>query len=289
MLKNKDVNLYVVECIYPKLNQTYIITDPNNPNHLQLTAETILWTKENMINIAVNKLLPNDYKAFAFIDANLKFLNINWAEETLKILNSCDILQPFTNGYNLDNFNMINKKSKQLYSALYVWINKNALNYKTNIENNNLNIKIGKQKTHPGWAWAITRKTYEQINVIYEFGIIGGGDSILARSIMEPNFMFKNPPYKHCSIAFKKSLFDYQCKFNNVTVGYTPGTILHYYHGSLENRKYGDRWDIIIFNNYNPYTFIKKNNCGMYEATINFPELLKNQIIQYFAGRDEDN
>jgi hypothetical protein len=282
MLKNKDVNLYVVECIYPKLNQTYVITDSTNPNHLQLTAETILWTKENMINIAVSKLLPKDYKAFAFIDSDLKFINVNWAEETLRILNSCDILQLFTDGYNLDKSNMIGKDSKQLYSSLYVWINKNPLN-------NNSNIKINKLKPHQGWAWAITRTTYEKINGIYDLGIIGGGDSILVRSITEPQFMFNTRPYKYCSVEFKKSLFDYQSKFTNIKLGYTPGTLLHYYHGSLDNRKYVDRWKIIIHNNYNPYTFIKKNNCGMYEATIHFPELLKEQIIQYFVERNEDN
>lgn len=290
MLQNKDVNLYVVECIYPKLGQTYKITESNNPNHLQLTAETILWTKENMINLAVEKLLPPDYKAFAFIDADLHFNNINWAEDTLKILNSCDILQPFENGYNLNRFNKIDINPKTLYSTLYLWLNSNPRNYKNNIEKKDLIIKnIKTEYWHPGWAWAITRSAYEKMNGIYDLGIIGGGDSILAKSIMKPNYMITQKPYNMCSLAFQKSLYDYQIKFKDLKVGYTPGTLLHSYHGTLENRNYVNRWNILIFNNYNPYLFIKKNDCGMYEATKYFSQGFQNEIIKYFKDRNEDN
>lgn len=291
MLKNKDVELYVVECIYPKLNQTYQITKYDNPKHLQLTAETILWTKENMINLAVNKLLPPDYKAFAFIDADLQFNNLNWAEDTLKILNSCDILQPFVNGYNLNKFNKIDNNSKILYSTFYLWINKNINNYTINIEkNDNLIINnIKRECWHPGWAWAMTRNTYEKLGSIYDFGIVGGGDSILAKSIINPNFMNTEKPFSLCSLSFRKSLFDYQNKCKDLKVGYTPGTVLHYYHGTLENRNYMNRWNIIIFNKYNPYLFIQKNNCGMYEATKYFSQSFQNEIIKYFNERNEDN
>ena len=135
MLKTKNVNLFIVECIYPKLNQTYQITDSNNPNHLQLTADTILWTKENMINIAVAKLLPPDYKAFAFLDADLHFMNTNWADETLKALKSCDILQPFLNGYNLNKFDKIDDNSlrRTYYAICYLWLNTNQNNNKNNM------------------------------------------------------------------------------------------------------------------------------------------------------------
>ncbi len=289
MLKTKNVNLFVVECIYPKLNQTYQITDSNNPNHLQLTADTILWTKENMINVAVAKLLPSDYKAFAFLDADLHFMNTNWADDTLKALNSCDILQPFENGYNLNKFNKIDNTSlnKKNYSICYLWLNTNNKNNMM-LKNKDLE-NIKPEFCHPGWGWAITRTAYEKIGGIYDLGIIGGGDAILANSIMCKNYMKLKSPFNRCSIPFLKSLYDYQIKCYGLKVGYISGTVHHYYHGSLENRKYTNRWDILVFNNFNPYLFLTKNESGMYKATKYFPDSLENEIIKYFKERNEDS
>ena len=64
------INIYVVEMIYN--NQEYMVTS-YNPKHLQLKTETSLWHKENMINLAIEKLLSKNYKAFAWFDANIEF------------------------------------------------------------------------------------------------------------------------------------------------------------------------------------------------------------------------
>jgi hypothetical protein len=287
MLQTKDVVLYVVECIYPHLNQTYQITEENTPNHLQLTATSILWTKENMINVAVKKLLPADYKAFAFIDADLHFNNENWAQETLRALNSCDILQPFTDGYNLNQNNKIDRNSKMLYSICYLW-----QNYRKPKKTTNLDIYYLKDRSelwHPGWAWAMTRTAYEKMNGIYDMAIIGGGDSILAKSIMLKDYMNTKTPYIRCSLAFRKSLYDYQQKCLGLKVGYVQGTLFHFYHGSLQNRQYTSRWDLLNLYQYNPYLHLKINECGMYQGSQLFPKQLQNCIIQYFNDRNEDN
>ena len=55
------VNLYTVECILPSTTrfglpqQNFEITQPNNHRHIQLVAPSILWMKENLISIAVNR------------------------------------------------------------------------------------------------------------------------------------------------------------------------------------------------------------------------------------------
>ena len=79
------VNLFIVELVYG--NQKFIITNKNNKHHLQLKTEVPLWHKENMINLGVKYLLPKNYKAFAWIDADIEFDSSSWALDTLKILN----------------------------------------------------------------------------------------------------------------------------------------------------------------------------------------------------------
>ena len=286
MEKNKDVRLYVVECIYPGLGQTeYQITEAGNPNHLQLTAQAVLWTKENMVNLAVQKLLPKDFKAFAFIDADLHFNNPSWAEETLKALNGgCDILQPFENGYNLNKANKIDKGSDMLYSTCFLWI-KYCMNDYSSVDFSLIN----KQLWHPGWCWAMTREAYIKMRGLYDFAILGGGDTILVKSIMNTNYMNTELLFRRCSPGFRKSLIDYQQRCLGLRVGYTKGAVHHYYHGSVVNRKYNERWNIIIYYQYNPYLFLVKNECGMYRASNYFPLKMINEIIKYFKERNEDD
>jgi hypothetical protein len=279
MNNTKYVKLYIVECIYPKLGQTkYQLTQSENPHHLQLTAETILWTKENMINLGVQKLLPSDYKAFAFIDADLHFNNHLWAKETLCKLLKYDILQVFQTGYNLNKNNNIDIQSKMLYSYCYLW------------KQNNINLThVKHQLKHPGWGWAMTRKAYEKMDGLFDLAILGGGDTILAKSLTVKNYMYTTQPYSKCSIGFIKNLYDYQQKCLGLSFSYVSGSVYHYYHGSFTNRKYIDRWNIIIYYKYNPNTFISRNTCGMYQATDFFPSGMRDEIIKYFKERNEDD
>lgn len=72
------VFLFTVECIFESApvfglpKQTYEVTQPNNPRHLQLTASSILWMKENLINVAV-KHLPAHIEYVAWIDTDIEF------------------------------------------------------------------------------------------------------------------------------------------------------------------------------------------------------------------------
>ena len=65
----ENIELYIVELAYN--NEPYYVTEENNKNHLQLRTKTLLWHKENMINLGIKKLLPSDWKAVAWIDADI--------------------------------------------------------------------------------------------------------------------------------------------------------------------------------------------------------------------------
>ena len=97
-----NVNLYIVELAYDK--QKYYLTSSTNKNHLQLCSNKPIWHKESMINVGVSKLLPVNWKAMAWIDADIEFESPTWALDTLKILNgSMDIVQLFSHAVDMDN------------------------------------------------------------------------------------------------------------------------------------------------------------------------------------------
>ncbi|CAF4643035.1 unnamed protein product, partial [Rotaria sp. Silwood2] len=77
-MSQSGVFLFTVECLFQSTpvfglpKQTYEVTQPNNPHHLQVLAPSILWMKENLINISV-KHLPAHIEYIAWIDTDIEF------------------------------------------------------------------------------------------------------------------------------------------------------------------------------------------------------------------------
>jgi hypothetical protein len=267
--EEENVNLYIVEMIYK--DQKFIITDKKNKNHLQLKCETAIWHKENMVNLAVKYLLPKNYKAFAWIDADIEFENSSWALDTLKILNgSKDVVQLFSHCVDM------NKKehNMNLFNSFGYSFSKNKT-YTTK----------GLDYWHPGYAWAITRRAYEKVGGLYDKGVLGSGDSIMALSFINKCEKMSNENYNE---DYNSSMVEWQTKAKTLRLGYTPGVIRHYYHGSKINRKYTERWKILMKHNYSPYAHLTYDSIGILVPTENFSEEFKEDIMNYFRERKED-
>jgi len=267
--EEENVNLFIVELIYG--NQRFIVTDSKNKNHLQLKCDTPIWHKENMVNIGVKQLLPKNYKAFAWIDADIEFENTTWALDTLKILNgSKDVVQLFSHCVDMDKdkntLNVFNsfgysfcKQKKYVIKTLDYW--------------------------HPGYAWAITRKAYEKIGGLYDKGVLGSGDNIMAFSFISKADIATNTKYNK---DYNDSILEFQKKAKTLRLGYVPGVIRHYYHGSKKNRNYTERWTILMKHSFSPIKHITYNNNGILVPTVEFLEEFKNDIMNYFRERKED-
>ena len=260
------VNLFIVEMIYE--NQKFIITDKKNKNHLQLKTDTPIWHKENMVNLAVDKLLPSSYKAFAWIDADVEFENNSWALDTLKILNgSKDVVQLFSHCVDMsaENTNL------NIFNSFGYSFNKNK-KYTTS----------GNDYWHPGYAWAITRKAYEKIGGLYDKGVLGSGDSIMALSFINKCDVMNNNDYNK---DYNNSMLEYQIKASKLRLGYVPGVIRHYYHGSKKNRQYTERWKILMKHNFSPIEHLTYDDKGILVPTTLFSSDFKEDIMNYFRER----
>ena len=266
-----NVILYVVELAYG--NQKFYVTEKNNPQHLQIRASMnqVLWHKENMINMGVSKLLPKKWKAFAWIDADIEFENPSWALDTLKVLNgSCDIVQLFSHAVDMD---------KQM-NAMSIYPS--------------FGFQYSKQRPyglpgcnfwHPGFAWAMTRKAYDRVGGLYCHSILGSGDHNMAFGLMSKGEKSVNI---NTTYEYKQSVVEFENKAKNLRLGYIPGVIRHHFHGSKKNRKYTERWQILVENKYNPYLHVTINEDGLLIPTPECPQQLLDDIMQYFSERNED-
>jgi len=268
MEKEPNVILYIVELVYK--DQDFVITNSNNKKHLQLRCEIPLWHKENMVNMGVKHLLPADWKAFAWIDADIEFDNPHWATDALKLLNGGkDFIQLFSHGIDMD----INKQILNVFVGF-------GYQYLQNLKKDQ-----GIHYWHPGYAWACNRKAYDQVGGIIEEGVLGAGDNLLSHA-----FIKKAPESlkKGMSSEYFNFVKTYQDKFEGLNLGYISGPIRHYFHGKKENRNYWGREDILIKYQFDPYTFIKKNEKGLIIPSENCPKEFLKEIMDYFSARNED-
>jgi len=275
-IDENDVILYVVEFAYG--NQKFIVTDSKCPRHLQIRTETPIWHKENMINVGVKKLLPSEWSAFAWIDADVEFESTTWATDALKLLNgSKDIIQLFSHAIDMDK----NKKSMTVFSSFgYQFCKGKKYGEK------------GLEYWHPGYAWACTRKAYEKMGGLYEYGILGSSDNIMALSLIGHGIKAVDAK---STDGYKQTVIEFQNKVKNFRLGYVPGVIRHHFHGSKKNRKYTERWQILVKHLYDPLIHLhfdkenyKKNGCKVLVPGEKCPKDLISDIYKYFEERNED-
>ena len=266
MNQEEKIKLYIVELCYG--DQPFSITEVNNLQHLQLRSEYPLWHKENMINCGIS-LLPRDWKAFAWIDADLEFESTTWVKDTLSILNGhSDIVQLFSHALDMDQDELT---MSVFNSAGYQYEKGNPM-------------KNGPNFWHPGFAWAITRKAYERIGGLYQYAILGSGDNIMMWSLIKNVHKVID---KNNTPGYLSSIFKFQEKMYGLRFGYVPGVIRHFFHGKKINRNYINRSQILIKHNYEPEKHIKLVN-GILTPTQDCPVELLEDIMSYFKERNED-
>jgi hypothetical protein len=269
-LDESNVELYIVELAYN--DQQFYVTEKNNKKHLQIRTKTApLWHKENMINLGVKYLLPKKWKAFAWIDADVEFENVSWALDTLKILNGCkDVVQLFSHCVDMDK----EKLTMKVFNSFgYQYTKKNRY------------LGQGENYWHPGYAYACTRKAYEKMRGLFEVAVLGSGDNIMALSFINKGLKAVN---ELSTDGYKQTISDFQARCANLRIGYVPGVIRHYFHGSKKNRKYTERWEILIKHNFDPLEHVTFDKFGLMIPSPRCPRELLDDIMNYFKERNED-
>ena len=88
--------------------------------------------------------------------------------------------------------------------------------------------------------------------------------------------------------SYKETLSWFEFKSNGIRLGYLPGVIKHYFHGSKKNRSYNDRWQILVKHAYNLMAHLHLRPDGLIVPSPDCPPQLLKDIYDYFAQRNED-
>jgi hypothetical protein len=245
-------------------------------SYLKYDLPSILWVKENLINLAIESL-PINWKYVCWIDSDILFLNPNWVEETITSLKVNDVVQLYKTMTYLDKNGDID-------------ININIPYHKPILPSFIYNCKKEKRYVFAptGFGWAVNKEFYKKINKFFEFGIIGGGDFIFAVAatqsyeVAKTAALFKNSPSKN----YTDQLMSYYNLFKDCKTSYINGLICHQWHGSLQQRQYESRWDIVLKHKFDPFLHVSKTS----EGVIYFNNNAKNfeeDFLTYFNNRKD--
>jgi hypothetical protein len=275
-MRQQGVPLHTVELALR--DRPHMVTEPDNPLHLQLRSPSELWHKENLINLGARYLLPSDWEYMAWVDADVQFAHPNWATETTHLLQRFAVIQMCSRISDLDPV----YQSFQTHKS-FGWSYWHEPQYMGDEY-------VGKRGAwHPGFAWAIRRDAWEQLGGLYDRAILGSADRYMAHSFINDASPFIEGHGFHPSLV--RSVLAYQDHAYSVvrgSVGYLSGVLLHYWHGAKKNRKYTERWDILKAHQFDPYLDVVYDDRGVLRWAGNKPAL-EHDVSLYFAQRNEDS
>lgn len=307
-------------------DRQFMVTQPGNPQHVQVRGIDELWIKENMLNLAVRRVLELDPAAskIACIDADC-FAMIpfrEWIEETCHALDHYEIVQMWRDLLNFGPQNELIGDAQPGFIYFYEqhdfsipknWWDKRPSS-STQVTTQGTDYVSGSsahmpgsrfrqdQFGRPGLAWAFNVPAGNRIGWFLDKCILGSGDWHMAHGFVgactEQSTLvgvvrghgsqeFALPNYSHY-------IFDFQEKCEHWIkrdVGYVPVTVGHWWHGKYRDRKYGSRGLILVENQYNPYTDVKYDAHGVLQLETVTPRQrrLRDQIRAYFRERNEDS
>lgn len=241
-----------------------------NVSYYNFKTETVIWRKENLINIVVEN---SSHECFAWIDPDIIFARPDWAKATLNMLyEETQIVQMFSEVILLNEQNEMVTTHRSFIKS---HISRDSIG-------SNPNVLPG----HPGFAWAMRRRTWSDIGKLPDKGIVGGGDTEFAYSLigeLDRLHSEKSPMHYVWLVHWEQGLATLK-----PTYDFLPGAILHYWHGDESNRGYFSRCCILIEEHYNPNIDIRPSIYGVNELASLTPTAhhrLKQKIEDYFVSR----
>jgi hypothetical protein len=291
---SSGANLITVEAAFG--NRPFVITSNTNPNHLQFRTFDELWHKENMINLAIQRMARLDpmWEKVGWLDADIRFMREDWVNETVQQLEHYMVVQMWSEAVDLSPNFEIHQRQK---GFAWCW-HENQFQPDDGIVNgpNGTYGFTGKKfYWHPGFAWAYRREAIEGLGnmaggpLIDYPCIVGAADHHMALALIgksdqsypkniHPNYIKAIQQWEDAALRVVKK-----------DIGFVPGVIGAGWHGNKVHRFYWSRWDIL--KEFNPETDLRKDSQGLFQLVVEDERqrMIRDRMRGYFRSRNEDS
>ena len=247
-LKLANIPTYTLEMYYDR---------PDIKKAFHVKGESFMFHKERLCRL-IEKKVGWFYSKIMFMDADIVFTTPDWYSQVSKLLDSNDVVHPF---------------DKAIWSDI---------TYKECLQQRNSVVLATKgtrydPTLHPGFAWAFRRRWFRKVG-FFDYGITGSGDTLSAAAWLDLKF-----PSAYLQPALKPAFEDF-CKLPRPRIAYNPGTIVHLWHGSKQNRKYVER-HTILKEVQDVRTILRITKDGVFEIT---DADVNHKMKLYFINREDD-
>ncbi|MBU0958233.1 MAG: glycosyltransferase [Nanoarchaeota archaeon] len=284
--KKQGLKLLCVELVFDKDKFSLNKGDADILIQIRGTRKkNLLWQKERLLNIALEKL-PSDCDKIAWLDCDIIFQDNKWVDKTSKLLESFNIIQPYSWAVRFPFGNKLEKDFDSLRYGVSEGERLYCLSYGLVFHGKEVLHEEYKYHGHTGLAWAARKSIFDKCR-FYDKIPLAFGDKFMAHSFYgNKNFTGRE---KH-SDFLKKDQDKWTDKISSEikeSIYFSRGIIFHLWHGNHVNRRYGEIDNILNKYNFNPNKDLKIGKNKLLEWSSKKIDFQK-EISEYFKERKED-
>jgi len=285
--RRQGLKLLIVELAFG--DAPYEVADDAADLVLRRRTDTVLWQKERMLNLGIAHL-PAACDKVAWIDGDLIFENAQWVAATTALLTSFVAVQLF------DTACWLPRGARTLARDAPRGLGEGkclpgvvaGLTAYTTPERRQRALANYLLSGHTGFGWA-ARRSLLTAHGLYDRDIVGGADVPIAHALLgNEDFWAGNNFYcRHLTPAALADIARWSRRLYQEVAGsvsYTPGRVLHLWHGDMASRNYIARLQILLDNAYDPTQDVRLDANGCWQWATDKPTLHA-QVRAYFTAR----
>ncbi len=274
-LRSSGLSLITVECAMGQMGYEL----PDQKGLVRVRGRDVMWQKERLLNVAMESV-PLHFTKIAWLDCDLLFANENWAEETSRLLDRYPVVQPF------DTVVRLPRGVTEVKGGGERWVSFAAAYAKQPHAVLTGDFVV---HGHTGFAWAARREILSR-HGLYDGCVAGSGDHMMAHAFagdwhgpcIRRIFGGNTAHWQHFA-AWSAAIY----RDVRAAVSFVPGTLLHLWHGEMEDRRYVHRNRDLAGFCFDPASDVAIGTGGCLEWNSDKPELHR-WAANYFGLRKED-
>lgn len=301
-VKDAGAELLTVEATFGE--REHDVTSGCSSSGIQLRTSHELWHKENLLNVGIGRL-PPEAKYIAWIDADVAFSRADWAVETVHQLQHFPVVQMWSYGLDLGPHEEPLGRFKGFARC---WMDGDQMSGHMASSKSHATASMGSgaqgshcdavpgsnapttSPWHTGYAWAARREALDQTGGLLDWAILGAADRHMAMAMIgrgaDSCDARVHPHYRGLLLQWQK-----RAAALKQNIGAVDTTLLHYWHGKKADRRYRDRWQILVRNQFDPIGDLTRDSQGVWQLVVESQRQvrLRDELREYFRARNEDS
>ena len=267
-------------------------------NTIKLRTDSIMWHKERLLNIGIERLLSEGYKKIVWLDGDITFDNEEWPRLIADKLNSVNLCQVFSTVVICGAEN----SCPEVGTSCVKYLLEQKHLYKQSPMNLSGLLQGRLRGGQSGFGWAARAEVLKK-ELLYDKAIVGGGDKLIFaaslaadrsdnrfQTLTHSSVVCEKCGHQNQSAAYTRYYLDWAERWAAAVdnkVDYVDQQIRDMYHGRCEDRKYHERREILYRHQFDPAHDLSTDGMGCL-AWGSDKRNLHREVKSYFLARRED-